>query len=415
VSQSAQPDYEAGLKGFLDEARRLAGLDHPNIVKVHDYCEAFGTGYLVMSYYEGRDLRQHTEAAGGRLDWQEATNLVLPMLDGLAEVHRLGLIHRDIKPANTYLARRADGKTVPILIDFGAARWTTSTKELTAILTEGFAPLEQYPGCGPQGPFTDVYATAATLYAVISGSSPASAPSRLASSYVSHLTDQVPGVPRRLGDAVEQAMSIQSEDRPQSAAEFARLLRAALPQVGSRPAPQTGQAPAVKGDEDRTVVAPRVELQGARTAPIGDGVPTTRPTPEPKKPFPKAIVGIAAVVLIAAAVVVPKLMSRPENTVPPPGPVKPDPSSAVTAQLESEAMRHFQDAQAALAAGEYASAMKAAGAMHTLAVRADWTEQARGIWGPRADSLASVVVSGCPADPARKRETNPPPCPARTW
>src|SRR5689334_23007398 len=81
-SQAVKLEYEAGLKGFLDEARRLAGLDHPNIVKVHDYCEAFETGYLVMSYYEGHDLKQHTERAGGMLGWQEAVNLVLPLLDG---------------------------------------------------------------------------------------------------------------------------------------------------------------------------------------------------------------------------------------------------------------------------------------------------------------------------------------------
>src|SRR3990172_5719698 len=218
-------DFRLGLEGFLNEARRLAKLDHPNIVKVHDYCEAHGTGYLVMNYYEGRDLSHYAKTQGGRLGWQEAMKLSVPLLDGLAEVHRAGLIHRDIKPANVYLAASPDGKGRPILIDFGAARWAATSHELTAILTEGFAPLEQYPGCGPQGPWTDIYAVAATIYALIAGQVPPSAPSRLAGAYVSHLTDLVAGVPRRLGDALEFGLAIQSEERPRSAEEVAPLLR----------------------------------------------------------------------------------------------------------------------------------------------------------------------------------------------
>jgi hypothetical protein len=413
---SASDDYTAGLQGFLDEARRLARLDHPDIVKVHDYCEAFGTGYLVMSYYEGHDLRTHVERAGGTLDWQEAVSIMLPLLDGLAEVHRAGLIHRDIKPANVYLATLPDGRLRPILIDFGAARWATTTHELTSILTEGYAPLEQYPGCGPQGTYTDVYAAAATLYAVVSGRVPATAPSRLTHAYVAHLSDQVPGVPRRVGDAVEQALAIQAEDRPQSAEEFSRGLRAAAGVVTSRliaPAPGGRGVPAAAG-------AP----PAARTAPTVPPTVADASTPTEVMPRPAALrprggligygVALAAVIVAVAMYVV----NQPRTT--PSGDAQaraPSTAGDSAANLEPRADGYLRDARAALAKAEYASAMASAGALHDLSLRPDAPTASRASWSAGAESIAAEIGSACATDLElnRRRGVAMPPCPARPW
>src|SRR5262249_17766922 len=103
--------------------------------------------------------------------------LIAPLLEGLAAIHAQGFLHRDIKPENIFV--RADG--TPVLIDFGAARQALggSTRSLTAILTPGYAPLEQYSGEGKQGPWTDLYAMAGVLYRAVSNKNPPDAVTRI--------------------------------------------------------------------------------------------------------------------------------------------------------------------------------------------------------------------------------------------
>lgn len=430
---TSEEDFHAGLKGFLDEARRLAKLDHPNIVKVHDYCLANGTGYLVMNYYEGRDLADYGKSRGGRLPWQEALSLALPLLDGLADVHRAGLIHRDIKPANVYLATMSDGKWRPILIDFGAARWASTTHELTAILTEGFAPLEQYPGCGPQGPYTDLYATAATLYALIAGVVPASAPARLTGGYVSHVTDLVPGVPRRLGDALDQALSVQFDERPQTAGEFARLLRAAEPASSAR----AGTSSTRNAGSD-AVTAPMVQkgwtaVLAPNAAPAGDVPPTRQIVPR------AALVALAATrtsrvsvigggLILAAAIgwgaywlagskgapeTPPVHTTAAESTMTSPA------TSTLTASTDPVTEMGTMLASAAEAAnhGRYAEAMRSLDGAHTLIADPRVTGDARTRGATLLDSLAKLVEGACPAERAMqvKRGETPPACRVRSW
>ncbi|MBI2796917.1 MAG: protein kinase [Gemmatimonadetes bacterium] len=264
MSQSVTSDYKTGLQGFLDEARRLAALDHQNVVKVLDYLEANGTGYIMMPFYEGQDLGSYLEERGGKLPWREVVDIMLPLLDGLQQVHDAGLIHRDIKPGNIYLAKGARGEARPILIDFGAARWATSTHELTAILTEGFAPLEQYPGCGAQGPTTDIYAVAATAYALISGRVPATAPARTAGFNVQPLHELAPDVPLVVSEAIDCGLSLKPDDRPQRASVFARMLRDAA----------SGTVKSVRPSVGSAAQAPTMIIPPTRVTPMG--VPATR-------------------------------------------------------------------------------------------------------------------------------------------
>jgi len=109
--------FRYGLEKFVEEARILAHLDHPNIVRVQRFFEENGTAYLVMDYHDGVSLDQHLEG-GKRLPEAEAVALLLPILEALSHIHAKGLVHRDVKPSNIYLK----GARTPILLDFGAAR-----------------------------------------------------------------------------------------------------------------------------------------------------------------------------------------------------------------------------------------------------------------------------------------------------
>jgi len=428
---TGEEEFHAGLRGFLEEARRLARLDHVNVVKVLDYSEANGTGYLVMSYYEGRDLFAYWRSRGGRLPWQETVALALPLLGGLAEVHRSGLIHRDIKPANIYLASVPDGSTRPILIDFGAARWASTSHELTAILTEGFSPLEQYPGCGAQGPYTDIYAMASTMYALLTGQVPPSAPSRISGAYVSHVTDLVPGVPRRLGDALEQAMAVEYAERPQTAGEFARLLRAA-----ERPTPsrgwvaQTGEMP---GDVRPGAMSERALHDsftpvGSRYEPApstGRTVPlTVGEQAAPRRNRVPLVAGGAVLVAAVAWGAWTMANSRSAATVAPPSSPAPEttkvssPDPARTkapapADPAVEVRPILAEATSALTNGRYSEAMASLGRAHRML--GDGSAQAAS--ARRVDSLAAVVAKACSSERAMhvKRGENPPPCPPRSW
>src|SRR5215471_5621262 len=175
-SSTSKGDFDWGLSRFLEEARVLAKFRHPNIVHVNQIFEANHTAYLVMEYAEGESLEDLLRRAGSLSELQ-TKDILFPILDGLKRVHDIGFLHRDIKPGNIIL-RRDEGA---VLIDFGAARQAIETKSrsITSIVTEGYAPLEQYDPSGNQGPWTDIHALAAVAYKCMTGKTPPSATSRV--------------------------------------------------------------------------------------------------------------------------------------------------------------------------------------------------------------------------------------------
>ena len=237
-------NYRWGLERFLEEARVLARLHHPHVVQVYRVIEARGTAYMVTEYVEGRSLAAALRADG---PWREPR--VLALLDaltaGLGPVHAAGLAHRDIKPANVML--RGDGS--PVLIDFGAARQAMGlqSRSLTAVLTPGYAPFEQYSAKGRQGPWTDVYALGAVAYEALSGRVPEEASERMANDTLPPVAQAAAhGVSPGCAAAIGAALALRQEDRPQSLADWrSRLgLPAAGAAAGSRapaqPAPDSG-------------------------------------------------------------------------------------------------------------------------------------------------------------------------------
>ena len=177
-SGSMGSQYEYGLDKFLQEARTLAQFEgHPNIVSVRDFFKANGTAYFVMSYVEGVTLKDHLANSGGVLPAEQARGILMPVMDALKEVHAVNVLHRDISPDNIFINKKGQ----VILIDFGAARQAIGEKgrSLSIILKPGYAPEEQYRTKGVQGPWTDIYAIAATFYHLITGQQPPEALERL--------------------------------------------------------------------------------------------------------------------------------------------------------------------------------------------------------------------------------------------
>jgi serine/threonine protein kinase len=210
-------DYRWGLDRFLQEARTLARFNHPNIVRVLRYFEAHGTAYMVMDYERGEPLK-NLMVLNPRLPEAELRRLLAPLLDGLRVVHAAGFLHRDIKPDNIFV--RTEG--TPVLIDFGSARNALGgeTRSLTAILTPGYAPLEQYSSDGRQGPWTDLYALGGVLYRAVTGVHPPDAVTRMRGD--------------NLGDGLAKATGAYS-------APFLRAIRWSL-ELDERKRPQTVDA-----------------------------------------------------------------------------------------------------------------------------------------------------------------------------
>lgn len=214
--------FKYGLEQFMQEARTMAKISHPNVVRVRYFFTENGTAYLVMDYYEGVPLSEYLTAAGGKIPEQAAVGIILRVLDGLKEIHDKGFLHRDIKPHNIYLT--TEGK--PILLDMGAARTAVGdkSKSLSVLYSSGFTPFEQYYRRGDQGAWTDIYACGATLYYMLTGVVPPDSPGRLGEDELIHPTQLDPAISVPVADAVLQALSMNPAMRPQTAQQFQALL-----------------------------------------------------------------------------------------------------------------------------------------------------------------------------------------------
>lgn len=218
-----EADFRWGLERFLDEARALACFDHPNIVGVKRFLEAHGTGYIVMEYVDGEPLSEMLKRES-MLTEAEICEHVLPIAGGLAEIHVAGLLHRDIKPSNIMV--RASG--IPVLIDFGSARRAVNAKSrsLTAVVTDGYAPLEQYSSDAEnQMQSTDIYALGAVLYCCVTGEKPEAATQRVSEDRLRPVVDVADGIySDGLLTAIDAALAMESGERPRDIDEFRALL-----------------------------------------------------------------------------------------------------------------------------------------------------------------------------------------------
>ena len=249
--------YRWGLDRFLQEARALARFRHPAIVDVTNVFEENGTAYMVLAYEQARDLRVWLSSLGRMPTQEEIDRLATPLLDALELIHGANLLHRDVSPDNILV--RANGS--PVLIDFGSARDAVRgrAQAMSMVVKHGYSPPEQYTSDpGKQGPWTDIYALAATLYFAVSGSRPMDATARFVQDGFVPATQSAKGSFRRTFlEAIDLGMQLRPEQRPQSIALWRPLLtqQSTIVSPGELPSQMVPQLPEV-GSKGTIVAEP---------------------------------------------------------------------------------------------------------------------------------------------------------------
>lgn len=217
-------EFNAGLNRFIQEARQLAHFNHPNLLQVLRFWTLNETAYIATLFYSGITLAELQQQQPGMFDeaWIRG---VLPMLCGaLAALHSGGYIHRDLSLKSIQIQDNG----IPLLLNFAASRRNASgmSDESKTLLHAGFAPLEQYTEDleNQLGPWTDIYALGAVLYTLITGNAPQASVARSIQDSCTSLADgQLAGYSTSLLTAIDRALSLKPENRPQSIEEFADL------------------------------------------------------------------------------------------------------------------------------------------------------------------------------------------------
>ncbi|MEQ1651506.1 MAG: serine/threonine-protein kinase [Hyphomicrobium sp.] len=231
-SENCSGDYTWGLERFIEEAQTLAKFNHGNIVRVYRTFRANNTAYMVLHFEEGQSLKSWLKGLNRAPRQKELDAIIAPLLDALQTIHKADFLHRDIAPDNIIIRKSGD----PVLIDFGAARSDiaahSKTKTVSALVKPGYSPYEQYAETSKQqGPWTDIYALAATLYHAVTGKRPPDSPSRM-------LKDEmIPAHEAALSsyrstflDAIQRGLALGIDARPQSVAEWRGALLAPAPE-----------------------------------------------------------------------------------------------------------------------------------------------------------------------------------------
>lgn len=274
-SERHRETFDLGLRSFVNEAQLLASFDHASLVKVYRFWEENGTAYMVMPFYQGPTLKKWLGQLGKPPDERWLLALLSPMIDALEQLHHDHCYHRDIAPDNILLLpvqgtlAGPEALTVrPLLLDFGAARRVIGdmTHALTVILKPGYAPIEQYADSAAmkQGPWTDVYALCAVLYACVTGRAPVPSVSRIIKD------DMVPAAEAGMGryspmflEAIDAGLAVRPDTRPQSMVALRELFAATSHGGVHAPLAAASSRPSMS---DATVVVPPAPVAAAREA-----------------------------------------------------------------------------------------------------------------------------------------------------
>lgn len=221
LDETKRSFYEHGLSIFVNEAKILKDLRDDNVVvDVKDFFYENNTGYIVMEYIKGSTLADYMRNKQSVISPDMAEAIIISVAKSMSKIHGLGLLHRDVSPDNIMLL--SDGNIK--LIDFGATRQyaLNETTDMSIMIKPGFAPMEQYSRTGKQGPWTDVYALAATYYFMVSGRKPLTAVDRCAGEEQLPLCRVNTEISKELSDVIDYAMELDYARRIQNMEEFIR-------------------------------------------------------------------------------------------------------------------------------------------------------------------------------------------------
>ena len=288
-----RPDIETDnqsefLKRFQREAKSLAQLDHPYILKVLDYGDQEGLPYLVMPFLEGGTLK---EKMGKPMPYNQAAALLTPIAEALDYAHKRNIIHRDVKPANILISQSG----APILSDFGIAKILvqSGSTQLTGagvgIGTPDYMAPEQWTGTADAR--TDIYSLGVVFYQMVTGRLPFSADTP-AAVLIKHLRDPLPR-PRTfvhdLPEVVEQvlfkALAKEPENRFQTMGEFASTLER------------------LERSDETVIGSSAIDFATVRSVDVG-GTPAAGTVVAKQPAAPKKKMGTGTIALIAVGVLV---------------------------------------------------------------------------------------------------------------
>ncbi|MDR3482351.1 MAG: serine/threonine-protein kinase [Burkholderiaceae bacterium] len=305
-SERHQETFQTGLRSFINEARLLAQFDHPALIKVHRFWEENNTAYMAMRYYEGMTLKKVLTSHPELVTEAWLRTMLTPILEALETLYKINILHRDISPDNIMIQNTGGA----VLLDFGAARQIIGdmTQALTVILKPGYAPVEQYADdpTMKQGPWTDIYALSAVLYAAIARKSPPTSVARMIKDPIELLsTEKYPNFSETFLSAVNTGLKVNPDARPQSIAEFRSLFerevdpaatvmfRAPLIATQAAPAKAAAGANAAKSTPSEMTFEKTIEIVKPvaveKAAVIEKSVADAKPTAvETAKPEPEA-------------------------------------------------------------------------------------------------------------------------------
>lgn len=210
--------YENGLETFLNAGVNLTKFNYiTNIVQTFDSFTANNTGYVVMEYLEGESILDMVNKQG-KFSYQEAINIIMPILNSLSELHNNGVVHGNISPKNILIV---NGN--PKLIDFNFE--VHSKYESKNILTtKGYSPIESYRPNGKIGPWTDIYSVCTTLYFMLTAKRPVESLKRENEDTLQSINKYARKVPSFVVNAITSGLSVNPKDRIQSIEELCAVI-----------------------------------------------------------------------------------------------------------------------------------------------------------------------------------------------
>ena len=299
-NESSKEVYEKGLKRYVEEAQNLSKFYQlQGIVSVKDFFYENATGYIVMEYINGINLKEYLNNAGGKLPEQTVLTLMKPVFESLHTMHNSGLVHRDISPDNIMVDK--DNKIK--LIDFGSARGQSAEtdKTYTVILKHGYAPAEQYYAKGNQGPWTDIYSLCATMYKMLTGQIPPNSVERMEQDEYVDPTKLGVAVSQRTEAVLRKGLAVKTSDRYQNIGQLLADLYGAGP-IQSGQSGQPGQPMLGMVNQSAPVATPAAF---AATNPTQNSMHLSiqpQQNPSDKKKNMGLIIGIISAAIVALIV-----------------------------------------------------------------------------------------------------------------